>query len=97
MRAHTDGKALPIRACIGRFTGQLQERVIIQRGQVACRKLAPASENLGQTIHLDAADGCLDICQAIIVAKHWIVFEDYLVGTVTDGIWNGHPMLTQHA
>ena len=97
MRTHTDGKTLPIGACIRRFTGELQERVIIQRGHIACRKLAPASEDLGQTIHLDAADGCLDICQAIIVSEHWIVFEDYLVGAMPYGIWHGHPMLTEHA
>ena len=44
---------------------------------IACRKLAPACEDVGQTIHLDAPDGCLDIGQAIIVPEHGIVFEGH--------------------
>ncbi len=88
LRTHTNWKALPIGAGIRRFTGQLQKRVVIQRGYIVCRKLTSASEDLGQTIHLDAPDGRLDICHAIVVSQHRIVFEDDLAGAVTHGICN---------
>src|SRR5215471_14746302 len=93
-RTYTDGKTLPIGMSIPGFPGELQERVIIHRSHIACCQLAPASEDLRQTLHLDTPEGCLDIGQAIIVSEHRIVFEDELAGTVPYGVWHRHPMLT---